>query len=240
MKTRVMKKKDNEKVLGMVRNIMNKALDACGGEELWNKWKNLAPNNGLSELDILLGDTQGDLAARLNELEARTPKKAIGHELNWKIDFVIRQASALCLLVDYGQPGKGIRASVFAEMKGIHFRQAARIAGRQLWEASGEMDEPLAVAPIILDDDGPDDTGLCFGRRFFHRDTGVENSIDGLTPLPSCALLEQLALAKAGEKKAFGGEIAQKTSIIYLGVAPGFDWKECVDRINRIIQAKKA
>jgi hypothetical protein len=232
----------NEKVHGMVRNIMNKALAACGGEKLWSEWSQLAVNRGLSEVDLCLGDAQGDLAARLEELKVRTPKKDVSHVLRWKIDFIRQQAAALCYLVDYSQSGKGIRATVFPEMKGVQFREAARIAGRQLWEDSGEKEgEQFAVCPIIFDDDGPEDTGLFIGRRFFRvaADSRQEDGIDGLTPpLPTCALREQLVLARVGEMKAFGGKVKKTT--IYLGVAPGYDWKACVERIARMIKAQKA
>jgi hypothetical protein len=125
-------------------------------------------------------------------------------------------------------------------MKGFYFREAVRLAGRQLWEESGEKEgEEFIIAPILFPDDEPDDTGLYPGRRFFHVDTQVEDGIDGLTPpLPDCTLLEQLAIARAGEKQAFGEKV-KKTSI-GLGVAPGYDWKECVGRIARMIKAQKA
>lgn len=217
----------------MVKKMMGTALVAVGVEVLLRKY------SAISELDFLLSP-EDEIPTALTRLEEHPPTQKKGETpLVWQIDMLRQQAAALCFLADCGQSGVGVRQKVFPNEKGRLFRKVIRAAGHKLWMASGEKEnEQPVIAPIVFDDDGPSDTGLVIGRRFFHSNNGEEDGIDGLTPaLPVETIKEQRVLALAGLRKAKGQPV--KKMILGLAVAPAADWEECIRRLNRMIKEER-
>jgi len=213
-----------------VKEIMGRALISVGAPDF------IREQGGISEIDLLLTPT-AEIADLLQKIEEYLPKDIHSVDaVECEVNNLQQRAAVLCLLMEFSHPNKGLRDKEEFQGKGRLFRKTVREAARRLWTASGEMEQPV-FAPILFDDDSPEKSGLHIGHRFFHIKGGAEEGIDGLTPEISGNILEQLAVAKAGLRKAMGLPIKEK--VAGLGVAPVEDWLTCIDRLNRMIKEER-